>query len=180
MSLIAVPILAATGMVNSFFLVGSFSAFTGTPYGRLLLIKLSLFLAMLFLGAWNLLFLKPKIAPPAAQDATDAIQAARSLQQSVLLELFLGTLIVLVVALLGITEPAIYRGFLSNPASPPCDCTSCGPSADACPLKGRSLREGHQGGNQPDKTPNPVVNVIATGTNAPALVHSSDGCVRTP
>jgi putative copper resistance protein D len=61
-SLLAVAALSITGLLNSVFLIGDIQAVFTTPYGRLLLAKLVLFAAMLCIGAWNLLVLKPKFA----------------------------------------------------------------------------------------------------------------------
>jgi putative copper resistance protein D len=40
---VAVAVLIASGLINGWYLVGSFAALLGTLYGRLLLVKLSLF-----------------------------------------------------------------------------------------------------------------------------------------
>src|SRR5947209_13881302 len=57
----AVAVLAITGAVNSVLLVGSPGALIATPYGRLLLLKILLFLAMVTLAAVNRLRLMPQI-----------------------------------------------------------------------------------------------------------------------
>jgi copper resistance protein D len=46
-------VLIASGLINSWYLVGAFAALLGTLYGRLLLVKLSLFFGMLVLAAAN-------------------------------------------------------------------------------------------------------------------------------
>ena len=61
MGIASVAILSASGVVNAYILVGSFSALVGTDYGRLLLLKLVLFAVMLALAA----------AKSAAVDAAD-------------------------------------------------------------------------------------------------------------
>jgi copper resistance protein D len=43
MGYVAVAVLIASGLINSWYLVGSFAALLGTLYGRPLLVKLSLF-----------------------------------------------------------------------------------------------------------------------------------------
>jgi copper resistance protein D len=53
MGYVAVAVLIASGLINSWFLVGSFAALLGTLYGRLLLVKLSLFFGI-FLECWFL------------------------------------------------------------------------------------------------------------------------------
>ena len=54
--------MAITGLLNSIFMVGSFRALLTSAYGQILISKLILFVAMIGFGAWNLFFLKPKIA----------------------------------------------------------------------------------------------------------------------
>ena len=60
-SLIAVAVMAITGLVNGIFMIGSFSALLTSAYGQILISKLILFAAMIGFGAWNLFLLKPKI-----------------------------------------------------------------------------------------------------------------------
>ncbi|HEY7945537.1 MAG TPA: CopD family protein, partial [Casimicrobiaceae bacterium] len=43
LGMISVSVLLASGIVNAYFLVGSFAALFGTPYGRTLIIKLAVF-----------------------------------------------------------------------------------------------------------------------------------------
>ena len=53
MGYVAVAVLIASGLINSWYLVGSFAALLGTLYGRLLLAKLSLFFGI-FSECWFL------------------------------------------------------------------------------------------------------------------------------
>jgi copper resistance protein D len=101
-SLVIVALLAVTGWVNSWFLVGSFANLLQQPYGRWLLAKIILFCFAVAVGAVNLLRLKPRLSI-----ANAAGSAAARLQLNVWLELLLGALIVVVVAILGILPPAI-------------------------------------------------------------------------
>jgi len=104
LSLLVVGVLAATGLVNSYFLVGSFRALIASGYGRLLMLKVFLFLIMIGLGAWNLLRLKPRFT--FASERSDQQRAAlHKLIRNVIAELCLGTLIVLIVGALGVTPP---------------------------------------------------------------------------
>lgn len=102
MSLVAVAVLAASGSVNSYFMLGSINALFTVGYGRLLLFKLCLFLVMITIGAINLLNLKPRLS--VSSDEAVLQQIARN----VLIELCLGALVILVVGLLGITPPAMH------------------------------------------------------------------------
>jgi putative copper resistance protein D len=107
-SLLVVGALAATGLTNSYFLVGSLPALVTTTYGRLLVMKLLLFSIMIGFGACNLLRFKPQLALANEQNAkqTDAL---RKLIHNVIAELCIGTLIVLIVGALGATPPPRHR-----------------------------------------------------------------------
>jgi putative copper resistance protein D len=102
LSLVSVTALTGTGLVNSWVLVGSVGALVHTRYGQLLAIKVGLFIVMVGFGAVNLLVLKPRVTN------SDAYRQSplRWLQLNVTSEFFLGTLIVLIVALLGMLAPA--------------------------------------------------------------------------
>jgi putative copper resistance protein D len=60
MGYVAVATLIGSGLINSWFLVGSFANLTSTPYGQLLLVKLLLFAGMLTLAALNRFIIVPK------------------------------------------------------------------------------------------------------------------------
>lgn len=100
MSLITVAVLTASGLVNAFFLIGSFRALLSSGYGRLLLIKIALFGLGVTLGACNLLIHKPRL--------DSAPQALESMARKVWIEIALATLIVLVVAIMGTLPPASH------------------------------------------------------------------------
>jgi copper resistance protein D len=104
-SLIAVAVMALTGLLNGIFMVGSFRALLTSAYGQILVSKLMLFFAMIGFGAWNLFLLKPRIAVelPAVNLAQKS--AVPLLLRNVLWEIGLGTLVILIVGLLGITPP---------------------------------------------------------------------------
>jgi len=100
MSLATVAVLAASGMVNAWFLVGSFHALVESDYGRLLVAKLALFFIALAFGGWNLLVHKPRI-----ETTTGALH---SIERKVWLEAALGALIVVVVAIMGTLPPGAH------------------------------------------------------------------------
>jgi putative copper resistance protein D len=108
LSLLVVGALAATGLTNSYFLVGSLRALVASGYGRLLMLKLFLFFIMVSLGACNLLHLKPPLAPMNESNAQQRY-ALRKLMRNVIAELCLGTLIVFIVGALGATPPPRHR-----------------------------------------------------------------------
>ncbi|MGH7952872.1 MAG: CopD family protein [Limisphaerales bacterium] len=106
-SLAAVALLAATGFVNGWFLVGSFSNLVQKTYGRWLLTKIILFCFAVAIGAVNLLRLKPRLLMKNAQ-TQNLETTANQLRINVQWELVLGAAIIIVVAVLGILPPAIH------------------------------------------------------------------------
>src|ERR1700733_8425306 len=97
----AVALLVITGTVNSIMLVGSFTALVATPYGRLLSLKIVLFLAMVGLAFVNRFRLMPRLSRPDA-----AASPLCALCRSVAAEQALGLAILAVVAVLGTWPPA--------------------------------------------------------------------------
>jgi putative copper resistance protein D len=106
-SLIAVAGMVFTGMLNSIFMVGSFRAMVTSAYGQILAAKLILFCAMIGLGAWNLFLLKPRITVDLPIASLGKKSALRLLLRNVLWEIGLGTIVLLIVGLLGITPPSM-------------------------------------------------------------------------
>ena len=100
----AVALLAATGTVNALLLVGNAEALVGTPYGRLLSVKILLFLAMVAVALFNRFRLLPRLQREAKASAT-----AAALARSVLYEQGLGFAILMVVSVLGTWPPAIHH-----------------------------------------------------------------------
>jgi copper resistance protein D len=100
----AVALLAATGAVNSLLLVGSFEALVGTPYGRLLGLKILLFSVMVVLALINRLRLLPRLRREPQPSAPIA-----ALARSVLFEQALGFAVLAVVSVLGTWPPAIHH-----------------------------------------------------------------------
>jgi putative copper resistance protein D len=92
-SLVAVGLLAATGIVNSCYLLDSVRDLLTTLYGRVLLTKILLFMLLVGIGAWNLLRLKPRLA--------SSPRNALKLQWMMAAELTLATAVILIVSLLG-------------------------------------------------------------------------------
>jgi putative copper resistance protein D len=105
-SFITVGVLIATGIINTCFIVGSFSALVTTDYGRLLCLKLFLFLVILGIAARNRYRLLPLLFVRAAvPDKSPVFPLLRRLQAFVATEFGLAVGIVIVVSLLGITPP---------------------------------------------------------------------------
>jgi putative copper export protein/mono/diheme cytochrome c family protein len=102
LGVIGVSVLLVTGIVNACFLVGSFAALFGTPYGRVLIVKLAVFGAMLALAAVNRWHLTPQLAHGDAS-------ARRSLRRSATLEVIGGVAIVAIVGALGTMIPGAHQ-----------------------------------------------------------------------
>ncbi len=97
----SVGTVLATGIVNTFELTGSWAALSGTAYGRLLLVKIALFLAMLAIAAVNRVRLTPRLVAGGAA----AGPAVRQLRANALTEAVIGALILFIVAMLGTLPP---------------------------------------------------------------------------
>ena len=98
---VAVALLALTGSVNSVMLVGRFDALIETPYGRLLLVKIAFFIAMVGLAMVNRFRLVPRLHGSVSPDIP-----LRALCRSVITEQVFGVAILAVVAVLGTWPPA--------------------------------------------------------------------------
>jgi copper resistance protein D len=104
LGILAVGVLLVSGTVNAAFLLGGMHSLIDTDYGRLLLLKVALFAAMLGLAGMNRQNLLPRLLGGAG--AGQAPVALRKLVQSALAEIALGLAIVCIVGLLGIMPPA--------------------------------------------------------------------------
>lgn len=103
-SLVSVALLAASGLGNSWFLVGSVSNLIGTTYGRILLGKVGLFCAMVAIGAFNLLYLKPRLSTGGADENKESAEAR--LRFNVLVEVAFASGVMIIVGILGLLPPA--------------------------------------------------------------------------
>jgi putative copper resistance protein D len=101
LSLCCVSVLIASGICNSWLLVGSFHALFTTRYGWLLLVKLALFGMLISIGARNRLAIRTR--PSTAQAGSHSM---RQLRRNVIYEACLGAVVVAIVACLGVTPPA--------------------------------------------------------------------------
>lgn len=99
----AVTILVVSGLINSWFLVGSFTNLVTTTYGQLLLLKLVLFSAMVMFAGFNRFFVVPTLVQSSAADMKHGL---RRLLINTVAEQSLGLTIILIVGVLGVTEPA--------------------------------------------------------------------------
>jgi putative copper resistance protein D len=104
LGILAVGILLVSGTINAAFLLGGVHSLINTAYGRLLLLKVLLFAAMVSLAGINRQSLLPRLS-----DHVGTEQGARTVQQlvrSALVEIAIGIAIVLIVGVLGIMAPA--------------------------------------------------------------------------
>jgi putative copper resistance protein D len=106
LGIVSVGTILATGMVNSWILVGSFHALTVTEYGRLLMLKMALFAAMLLIAGVNRFWLTPRLALRSGIEP----RALRRLARNSVIEIVLGLAIFAIVGALGTMHPAIHLG----------------------------------------------------------------------
>jgi putative copper resistance protein D len=108
LSLISVSLLAITGLVNGWFLVGSVAHLLQQTYGRWLLAKLVLFCLAISFGAVNLLRWKPQLLKFASTGNSAGEVAATNLRKNMRIELVMGSVIIVIVAVLGMLPPATH------------------------------------------------------------------------
>jgi putative copper resistance protein D len=101
-SLIAVVLIILSGLVNSWFLVGNVDSLITTLYGRVLIIKLVLFITMLGTGAYNRFVLLPRL-----DSEVYRLPSLAALLRTVTVEQGLGLSVLAIVSVLGILPPAI-------------------------------------------------------------------------
>jgi len=100
LSLCCVSLLVVSGISNSWLLVGSIYALFTTPYGQLLLFKLTLFAILIGFGARNRFLVKAKLLKAPAEP-----DLLLQLRRNVFCEICLGVAVVAIVACLGVTPP---------------------------------------------------------------------------
>jgi putative copper resistance protein D len=101
-SLLSVALLAGTGLVNSFYMLDSPRDLVSSDYGKVLLAKIIVFLAMVGFGAVNLLRWKPRLSSE-FNDTTPA--AAARLQLNVAVEATLSLAVLILAGFLGTLSP---------------------------------------------------------------------------
>jgi len=97
--MISVGTLLASGIVNSWYEVGTLNNLFTTSYGQLVLIKIALFAAMVALACVNRFYLTPRLA---------SAGSIRRLCQTCVAETGLGFTAVAVVGFLGVMAPASH------------------------------------------------------------------------
>ena len=106
LALTAVALLLLSGIVQSIVLVGAFDAFVETAYGRLVLAKITLFLGLISLGAYNQRRLLPRLRMVAG-GGEEPERAAALLRRSVACEVALALVVLSLASVLVATEPAV-------------------------------------------------------------------------
>jgi|GraSoiStandDraft_43_1057313.scaffolds.fasta_scaffold129436_2 copper resistance protein D len=106
LGLISVAALAATGIINAWILVGSIQALVSTGYGRLLVLKLVVFVLMLMFAAYNRYWLTPRLAY--SSDNNLMVPTLHQLTRNSVIEIALGFAIFAIVGMLGTMHPAIH------------------------------------------------------------------------
>ncbi len=103
----SVGTLIITGVVNTWFLSGSVPALLGTLYGQLLLLKITLFAAMIAVASVNQRGLLPCLAD-SATSATVCLQTVRQLRRNASIEASLGVFVLAIVGVIGILPPGLH------------------------------------------------------------------------
>jgi copper resistance protein D len=103
LGIVSVATVLASGIVNTWVLVGSVPALIGTDYGRLLLVKISLFLVMLSVATVNRLRLTPRLSQD--RDHSAERDALRQLRTNSVIEVGIGAVILGIVGVLGTLPP---------------------------------------------------------------------------
>jgi putative copper resistance protein D len=112
LALASVLFLIATGIVNSWLLLGSVSALVTTLYGKLLLAKIGLFVLMLAFAAVNRLLLTPQLA--AKSQVSDRARSRLAIHSGC--ELALGAAILVLVGVLGTLPPQAHASHAAHHA----------------------------------------------------------------
>jgi putative copper resistance protein D len=102
----SVGTLFATGIVNAWILVGSLNALIATGYGRLLMLKISLFAVMVTFAAVNRFWLTPQLI--LSTESGSQLNSLRQLTRNSMIEIALGLAIYGIVGALGTLHPAIH------------------------------------------------------------------------
>ncbi|MGA7389831.1 MAG: copper homeostasis membrane protein CopD, partial [Pseudolabrys sp.] len=97
--ILSVTALLASGLINSWNLLSGPRDLVTTDYGRLVALKIGLFIAMVAIAAVNRFYLTPRLPEPTA---------LRGLQRNSLAEVCLGLCVLLVVGILGTLPPAAH------------------------------------------------------------------------
>jgi putative copper resistance protein D len=107
LGVVSVGTLVATGIVNSWMLVGDVAGLVDTDYGRLLAVKIALFGVMVAIAAVNRLRLTPRLLQ--ADDTGTGLGALGALRRNSLIEAGIGAIILIIVGELGTLPPGLHE-----------------------------------------------------------------------
>jgi putative copper resistance protein D len=99
----AVGSLAVGAAVNTWFMIPTIDSLWAHAYGWMLLAKTALLFLMMMLAAHNRLILAPRFTRESAAAAGSSVAA--TLRRNILIEIGAGTIILIVVSVMGITSP---------------------------------------------------------------------------
>ncbi len=99
LGILCVGALLASGIVNSWNLLGGARDLVATEYGRLVALKIGLFVAMVAIAAVNRFYLTPQLPD---------LRAVRALKRNSLAEIGLGLCVLLFVGMLGTLPPSAH------------------------------------------------------------------------
>jgi putative copper export protein/mono/diheme cytochrome c family protein len=102
LGLVSVAVIVVSGLGNAWYLVGDVPALIGTDYGRMLVVKLALFVMMVAIAAVNRSSLTHRMN---ARNPS----ATRALRRNATIEIALGIIIVAIVGALGVMVPAAHQ-----------------------------------------------------------------------
>lgn len=117
LAMVSVGVLFVSGVYLSWLQVGSLPAFVETLYGQSLLLKLTLFVGLILLGALNQRLIGPRLAAlTATGDNAEAGRATGAFQRAVSAEVALAVVVLLVVGVLTALSPArqVYDQILQS------------------------------------------------------------------
>jgi putative copper resistance protein D len=96
-SLVAVLAIVATGFINGWLMMGSWTALATTPYGQLLLLKIAVVALMIAVGGFNRFYVLPRL--PADPNSL------QRLRRTIIAESALAASVLLIVGIMGMTAP---------------------------------------------------------------------------
>ena len=109
LAVLAVGILAVSGLILARLHLTAWSELVGTTYGRWLSAKIAVFAAMLALGGWHQGWVEPRLTRALARGET-APRAGLAFRRSVRLEAALGLVALGLAGVLGVTAPPARPG----------------------------------------------------------------------
>jgi putative copper resistance protein D len=104
----SVVVLFSGGLVNTWFLAGAVPTLIGTEYGRLLLVKIAFFLAMVVIAAVNLLRLTPRLGDLSGQRTGRVWATVAQLRWNAVFEASCGLAVLAIVGVLGTLPPGLH------------------------------------------------------------------------